>query len=199
VAAFPSYGAIQQAFSTGAIPPGVRAILYDNERWKFTPAEEQRHPARFMHSAADLVHSHHLLFITAPAVTIVREMPGDTRAPPYVRYLRLQMAANAARFADVYDIQAQGSERNVARYATFVTHAAAQARQANPRVMVLAGISTNPNGQHVTAEDILAAVNATRSIVDGYWLNIPRPSDYCPHCNDFRPDIAIDVLRRVGR
>ncbi len=199
VASFTSYGSIRQALSSATIPPDVRAILYDNERWQFTPAEEQHDPASFMQLAADLVHSRHLLFITAPAVNIVREMSSETGGSPYVRYLRLGLAANAARYADVYDIQAQGSERNVSRYAAFVNQAAAQARQANPRVRVLAGISTNPSGQHVSADDVVAAIDATRSSVDGYWLNIPRPSAYCPRCNDFRPDIAVEVLRRVDR
>jgi hypothetical protein len=50
----------------------------------------------------------------------------------------------------------------------------------------------------VTANDILRAIAATRDSVDGYWFNIPSPSQYCPSCNDFRPDIAIEVLRRLA-
>jgi hypothetical protein len=38
----------------------------------------------------------------------------------------------------------------------------------------------------------------TRDVVDGYWLNILRHGIYCPQCNDFRPDIAIEVLRRLA-
>ena len=72
-----------------------------------------------------------------------------------------------------------------------------QARQSNPKVLVLAGLNTNPNGQRVTADDILRAIAATRGVVDGYWLNIPRPGIHCPRCNDFRPDIAIEVRRRL--
>jgi hypothetical protein len=63
---------------------------------------------------------------------------------------------------------------------------------------VLAGISTNPSGQRVSADDILRAIAATRDSVDGYWFNIPWPSEYCPRCNDFRPDIAIEVIRHLA-
>jgi hypothetical protein len=38
----------------------------------------------------------------------------------------------------------------------------------------------------------------TRDVVDGYWLNIPEPSEYSPLAAKFRPDIAIDVLRRLA-
>ncbi|GAC1421696.1 MAG: hypothetical protein NVSMB5_14970 [Candidatus Velthaea sp.] len=197
VASFTSQRAIVAALESGSLPPGVRAILYDNERWQFTPQDEQIDPASYMHRVADLVHAHHLLFITAPAVNLVRTIRG-ARREPYVDYLELQIAASAARYADVYEIQAQGSERSVARYERFVRDAAAQARAANPRVVVLAGVSTNPSGQRVTSDDVSAAIAATRPYVDGYWLNIPKPSAYCPKCNDFRPDIGIDVIRRAA-
>jgi len=149
--------------------------------------------------AADLAHARGLLLLTAPAVNLVTviapEKNGNRR---FDTYLQLGIAADAARYADVYDIQAQGAEANTELYANFVRQAAAQARAANAKVMVLAGISTQPSGQHVTADDIVRAIEATRDVVDGYWFNIPRPSQYCPRCSDFRPDIAVEVLRRVA-
>jgi hypothetical protein len=109
----------------------------------------------------------------------------------------LGIATTAARDADVFVIQAQGSERNIPHYAGFVGQAAAQTRTANPKVIVLAGISTNPSGQRVTAAQILGAIAATRNSVDGYWFNIPQPPEYCPRCNEFRPDTVLEVLRRL--
>jgi hypothetical protein len=64
--------------------------------------------------------------------------------------------------------------------------------------MVLAGLSTEPGGRHVTADDILRAIDVTRDLVDGYWFNIPEPSDYSPAVTEFRPDIAVDVLRQLA-
>ncbi len=194
---FTSLAAIEKALNSGAIGSGVRGIMYDNEHWKFTPQAEQADPATSMRRAADVVHAHGLLFLTAPAVNLTRVLaPGPEKR--YDAYVRVGLAAAAARYADVYEIQAQGSEKDAAGYAAFVKAAAAQARAANPKVIVLAGISTNPIGQHVTSGDILGAISATRAFVDGYWFNVPKPSEYCPSCNDFRPDIAIDVLGHLA-
>src|SRR6185369_10281111 len=124
-----------------------------------TPDEEQRNPRPYLKQAADLAHAQRLLFLTAPAVNLVRTMDPSDQGPRYDAYLRLQIAADAARYADVFDIQAQGSERNTELFASFVRQAAAQARQANPNVVVLAGISTQPSGQNVTADDIVRAID----------------------------------------
>lgn len=195
---FTKFDAIKNALASGRLGPDVKGVMYDYERWQFTPEAEQRNPAGYVKQAADLVHARGLQFLTAPAVNLVAVMAPEDQGPRYEAFLRLQIAADAARYADVFDIQAQGSERNTALYSNFVRQAAAQARQANPKVVVLAGISTQPSGQQVTADDVLGAIAATRDSVDGYWFNIPQPSEYCPGCTDFRPDIAIEVLRRVA-
>jgi hypothetical protein len=197
-ASFTSFLGIKSALKVGTLAHDAEGIIYDNENWQFTPGEEQQNPARYEKLAADLVHAHGLLFLTAPGVDLVNVLASENRTTPYDAYLRLGIAADAARYADVVDIQAQGSERDTPFYANFVGQAAAQARQANPNVLVLAGISTNPSGQQVTANDILRAIAATRDSVDGYWFSIPSPSEYCPSCNSFRPDIAIEVLRRLA-
>ena len=75
--------------------------------------------------------------------------------------------------ADVIEVQAQSLERSAATYAAFVREAAGQARAANPGVSVLAGLSTNPPGPVVTSQQLAAAMQASHSSVDGYWLNIP--------------------------
>jgi hypothetical protein len=179
--------------------PEVRGVMYDYERWQFTPEQEQRNPAVYVKQAADLVHGHGLLFLTAPAVNLVKGIEPMTRAEQMDEtYLRLRIAADAARYADVFDIQAQRFESDTKRYANFVRLAATQARQANPKVSVLAGISTQPFGPRVTANDIFGAIMATRGVVDGYWFNIPRPSQYSPHVTEFRPDIALDVFHRLA-
>jgi hypothetical protein len=197
IRSFTSYANIKRAFDNGAIDGSVRGILYDNEHWQFTPDAEQRDHAGFTRMAAELVHAHGLLFLTAPAVNLTQVFaPGPEKR--YDAYIAGGLARDAARYADVFEIQAQGSEKDVDKYAGFVRAAARQAREANPKVTVLSGLSTNPTGQRVTPDNILAAIAATRSAVDGYWFNIPHPSEFCPSCNDFRPDIAIEVFKRLG-
>jgi hypothetical protein len=198
IVSFQSFSAITNALERSTLAPAVKGIMYDYEKWRFTPEEEQRNPAGYVERAADLVHAHGLLFLTAPAVNLVTIQAPEGRNQLLDTYLRLGIAADAARYADVIDIQAQRAEANTEVYANFVRQAAGQARQANPKVLVFAGVSTNPIGQHVTADDILRAISATRDIVDGYWLNIPAKNEYSPLTTDYRPDIAIEVLRRLG-
>lgn len=199
IASFKDSGAIGNALQTGTLGPEVKGVMYDYENWPFTPVDQQRNPAGYVKLAADIVHAHGLLFLTAPAVDLVTVMaPAADRSRQDDTYLRLGLAADAARYADVVDIQAQRFESNTERYTNFVLQAAAQARQTNPKVVVLAGISTQPNGQQVTADDILRAIAATRHVVDGYWFNFSRPSAYSPRVTAFRPDIAINVLHRLA-
>ncbi|WP_225731407.1 MULTISPECIES: hypothetical protein [unclassified Nocardia] len=174
------------------IDPAVRAVLYDNENWSLTPSDEQRHPADATARAAAAAHAHQLPLIATPATDLTRVLaPGE---PSYPAYLRLGIAAASA---DVIDIQAQGSEADTAKFADFVRRAAAQARQRNPHVVVLAGLSTNPSGQRVTTDQLRQAVAATRSFVDGYWLNIPAEGTACPRCGTPRPEVAVPLLREL--
>jgi hypothetical protein len=199
LASFGNLAAVKDALETGKLGPEIKGVLYDYERWQFTSEDEQRNPAPYVKLAADLVHANNLLFLTAPAVNLVPVIsPSEDRTRLDEAYIRLGIAADAARYADVFDIQAQRFETDAERYARFVRQAAAQARSANPKVTVLAGISTEPIGQEVTAEDVLRVVMATRNVVDGYWFNIPRPSAYSPQARQFRPDIAVEVLRRIA-
>jgi hypothetical protein len=190
---FTRFADLQKAFASGRIGPDVKAILYDSEGWRFTPEREQQHFAEYSSRVAELVHAHGLLFINAPAVTLTRAYatgPGEKR---YDAYIRLNIAADGARHADVFEIQAQGSVTNAARFASFVRAAADQARAANRDVGVLAGLSTSPNGQQVSVAQLVAAVRATESFVDGYWLNVPAASPYCP-LSVFAPENAIHLL-----
>jgi hypothetical protein len=109
-------------------------------------------------------------------------------------FLDLNLAGQMAQAADYVELQSQSLERNTATYSRFVHTAASQARAANPQVKVLAGLSTNPSGPPVSVEQLIAAYNATRSTVDGYWLNIPSPGPYCRRCNARRSDIGIQTL-----
>ena len=193
---FTNYASLQKAFANGTIGPDVKAILYDNEAWQFTPDDEQRNMGKYAKRVADLVHSHGMQLIVAPAVDLVRNL-SPMEEPRFNAYTRLNMAADAARYADVYEIQAQGAEAATDKYAAFVSAAARQAREANPKVIVLAGLSTNPSGKHVSADAIVRAIAATRNVVDGYWFNVPAPSAYCPNCNAFRPDLALETLRKI--
>ena len=194
VITFPSVGELRSALAGHTLPAGTRAVLYDPEAWSFTPPDEQRDPVRAAEQAAALAHAHGLKLIVAPALNLTTVMdPGGSRSR-WRSYLDLGLARSMARVADVVELQAQSLERSQSTYAAFVRQAAAQARSANPRVTVLAGLSTNPPGAPVASGQLTAAFQATRPAVDGYWLNIPGPGARCPTCNAARPDIGVKVL-----
>jgi hypothetical protein len=189
-----SLAGISQALGSG-LSPSIKDIVYDLEDWSFSPPIEQQNPVASTTAAAALVHQSGLELIATPATDLVNVLsPGSS--DKYASYLTLGIPA-AAQDADVFEIQAQGSEMNEATYAAFVTVAAQAARLANPKVMVLAGLSTNPNGQQVTAQELYADVQATRNVVDGYWLNIPAGGPYCPNCGTPQPGVAVGLLQML--
>lgn len=192
---FTSYATMEKLLGEpNGLPAGTAAVIYDNEDWSLTPATEQLHPAKYEELAAKLAHAHHLLFISTPAVDLTNVLaPGQS--DHYAAYLRLGLAASAARYADVMDIQAQGSETSPSTFAWFVQAAAAQARKANPHVLVLAGISTNPHGEHVTSGQFDKAYSSVRADVNGYWLNIPAEGTGCPNCGMPQAKVAVPLLR----
>lgn len=177
VAVFGSYAQFSEMIRQGTVPAGVRWVIYDNERWPQTPADEQADPVRYEQLFAELAHRHGYKVILAPAQDLVLVSdPNGLRdgSIPWQSYLSMGLATTSARYGDIYEIQAQryetASYRSQHAYAGFVAAAAAQARAANPDVVVYAGLST----QRVSgAAQLLQDYLATRSLVDGYWLNIP--------------------------
>lgn len=193
-ASYKSYAQLSYDMSHGLFPAGVQAVLYDDERWSFTPTVEQLNPALYIGLAGQLCHSHGLALIATPAVDLAAVLSPGT--PRYQAYLSLGLPAAAAKSADAVDVQAQSLETNTSAYSAFVMKAAQQARQAGgANLVVLAGLSTGPAGQTVTATQLTSAANATSSLVDGYWLNVPGQSAYCPTCGAPKPGVAVAFLR----
>ena len=194
VVVFASATALQEAVTGGQLPAGTHGVLYDPEAWSFTPAAEQRDPVRAATRAAAVAHAHGLRFIVTPALNLTSVLnPGRTE-PRWRQFLGLGLVGRLAYVADAVELQAQSLERNTGTYTAFVQAAAAQATSANPRISVLAGLSANPPGAPVDSRNLMDAIAATRSMVDGYWLNIPGPGPRCPTCNPPRPDVAIQTL-----
>jgi len=195
VADFRSYAELKKMIRQGTIAPGIRWVMYDNEQWSLTPADEQADPVRYEQLFARLAHRQGYKVILAPAQDLV---PGFDKnsfrggKAVWPSYLSMGLAAASARAADIYEIQAQPYEMSVYRsqhaYADFVAAAAAQARAANPGIAIYAGLST----QRVSsAAQLLQDYEATRNLVDGYWLNIPRHDQPGP------PGLADQFLRTI--
>jgi hypothetical protein len=194
VVAFPSAAALRRKVRRGDLPAGTYAVLYDGEAWPFTPVKEQSNPVGAARRAAAVAHAHGLRLIVTPSLGLIRVLSPDTQEPLWRMFLSLNLAGRMARTADFFELQSQSLERNTTTYSKFVRTAASQARAANPQVKVLAGLSTNPAGPAVTVQQLTDAIQATRSTVDGYWLNIPSPGPYCRRCRAQRTDIGIQTL-----
>ena len=194
VVTFSSAGELEQAVTGNQLPAGTRGVLYDPEAWSFTPSLEQRDPAGAARQAMDIAHAHGLKLICAPALNLTTVQPGGP-GPRWRQFLDLGLAGSLARTCDVIELQAQSLERDTGTYAAFVRAAAAQAREANPRVIVLAGLSTNPPGAEVSSQQLADAIRATSRLVSGYWLNIPGRGPRCPTCNSPRPEIGLQALQ----
>ena len=198
VVTFASATTLKQAVAAGQIPPGTYGVMYDPEAWSFTPVAEQRDPVAAAASAASVAHAHGLRFIVAPALNLTTVLAPDSSAPRWRRFLDLDLVAQLARVADIVELQAQSLERDATTYRTFVHEATAQATAANSRVVAIAGLSTNPPGITVSGANLVAAIAATRTLVTGYWLNIPGLGAQCPTCGPANPAVAISTLRQLS-
>lgn len=165
--------------AAGSIPTYVKAILYDNEPWKLTPYAEQQDPVTYYKQAYTLAHTAGYTLIAAPVP--------NTLAP------------DVAPYADIVDVQAQYAQASTSTYLAAVSAPTQQAQQANPHAIILSGLSTNPTAGDPTAQQLYDIAQATFAhLTRGWWLNIPKPGNACPRCNQPRPDIAIRFLDLLG-
>jgi hypothetical protein len=182
--------------TVSSVPAGSGAVLYDVEAWTLTPHEQQVDPAKYEAVNHAFAQAHHLTFLATPATDLVNVLDPHGVGTAQDRFLKLGIIADAARNADIVDIQAQSLEGSP-KFADFVAKAAAQARAANPKVIVLAGLSTNPSGRAIDAATFADDANAVRADVDGYWLNVPEAGQACPRCGTAQPQVAYPWLKSL--
>jgi hypothetical protein len=196
---YQSFEAFKNDIENGVIGTAVKAVVYDSENWTFTPVEEQQNPKYYFQQFCQLAHQNGYLCILTPASDLVNALDSCYGETINDKYLNCSIAKMAAEVADILEIQAQGIEANTDLFFSFVQSADAQAKIANPNIILWAGLSTNPSGQNVTAKELYSAYKSTAgSIVRGYWLNIPGQSAYCPKCGTPKAQIAVDFLNMIS-
>jgi hypothetical protein len=160
-----------------SLPAGIGAVLYDNEHWSLTPPAEQADPASYYQKAEALVHAAGYVFIATPGTTVV---------------------PSVAAYADVVDVQAQESQATPSEYSGRVLSIVQEIRRANPKVIIVSGLSTNPREGIPTATQLVEDAHSVANYVQGYWLNVPAPGPSCPRCLQPQPQLGIQFVQLLG-
>jgi hypothetical protein len=170
-----SVAAFEADVAAGEIPDDVRVVMYDPERWKQTPEDEQRKPVAAMTRFGELAKRQGYTTIITPHPGLVsvegsafqrRDDESEEGA-----YVRSGLTQAAARAADVVETQAQRLQNDPHAYRRVVGTTAERAREANPDVWVLSGLATQP-GHPATPEILIAAWESVRDVVDGHYISL---------------------------
>jgi hypothetical protein len=124
---------------------GISFISYDIEN-KLSPASEMADPVASVRTAAQIIHKAGMLFMVAPS-----------------RNTNLRYASQFAAFADIYNPQGQALQPNPAQYAAYYDNISSQIRAANPRIKIIAEVST-ARGDLQNMEKCFSLVS---NVVDG--------------------------------
>lgn len=167
--------AFERDLEAGVIPARVRAVMYDPEYWPATPLPQQQHPVPAMRAFSEAARTAGYQVVITPHPNLVAVPGADCAAQEGEAieraFLRCGLQGQAAALADVVEVQAQFLEEQPDYYAQIVTVAASQARDANPDVVVLSGLSTR---FAATPEIMLNAWAAVNDVVDGHYLALPE-------------------------
>lgn len=151
-------------------PSPTHWVLYDPEKWSYTPLAEQKNPGLYMKKFATLAHQRGNQVIMTPARDLMLvsgavcvSQPGEKLDQAYIRCQIPAKAASAP--GDVVEVQAQGDQPDTAEYSWLVGQAKAQVTTGVP---VWAGLTTD-RGDPVSA--MVACYNAVQGSVQGFWLN----------------------------
>ncbi len=201
VMAFRSFLALE-AWLQGASAPGtVRAVVYDPESWTFTPLAEQQNVGSYARQFVAAARLHGLIPILAPGLDLSRVLSpgsGSVSSGYLMANIPEEMGAALAGGTGYVEIQAQSLERVAGPYTSLVSDAAKAVLSRDPQATVLAGLSTNPSGGPVSLAEILADIKETRSLVTGYWLNVPGVGTSCPDCAPPDPSLGAAVLDHLS-
>jgi len=178
---FFSSASLQTAIDHDQVIPGVKIVVYDLEDLVTTPAAERKDPIPAMKGFARVAGAGGYQPILVPGRDLMlvsgamcAKQPRHTISQSYLRC----GLPEAAAYAPIYVIQSAAVETNLTALVQLVQESAAQARKANPNVVVFATLSVSPNGAFVPYAAVVRAAKAIRPYVQGFEMNNIRPSDW---------------------
>lgn len=197
-ASFTDERSLAAAVDFGRLRSGTRAVMYEDESGSATPRAQQLNPGLYYRRAAQVAHAHGMLLIATPAPDLVSVISPRTPAPSTnSKFLKLRISAAAARYADIYEVQAQDAETTPAKYASFIRAAASQASAAHPGIELLAGLTTDIQPRRQASKLLLRAVSSAQPLVAGFWLNDPVQDTACRLCTGPHPGELLALLRAL--
>jgi hypothetical protein len=176
-ALFTSYADFAGKIQRHAMPAGVRAVAYDPELWRATPVAERIDPQRYMRLFAAAAYQHGYATILMPGRDLLagagpcRQQGGEALDGAFVR---CGLAGEGARLAQIFELQTAPVELSSTQLRGFAAACARQARAANPSVVLIATLSTQPGGRWVSGWQLARAAAALRPFVQGFQLNLTR-------------------------
>jgi Cellulase (glycosyl hydrolase family 5) len=179
-ATFTNEASLAAAINTNTLPPGTVAVQYAPSS-PSTPRNQLTDPTNAFMQAGLVAHAHGLLLIGAPSLNVVHAIAPHLKAIERTsKFLQARVAAAAARYSDVYVIQAQTLERTPSRFSAFVRQTAAQAVNAHRSVEVLTEIRSGAGPNGPTTPMLERDLSGAGSAVSGYELIDPTSADRTP-------------------
>ncbi len=176
-ATFTNEASLAAAVNAGQLRPGTVAVQYAPS-WPSTPRNQLTDPRNAFMQAGLIAHQHGLLLIGAPSLNVVRATAPHLKAIKRTsKFLQSRIAAAAARYSDVYVIQAQTLERTPSKFSAFVRQAAAQAVNAHASVEILTEIRSGSGAGAPTAPMLERDLSGAGSAVSGYELIDPSSAN----------------------
>ncbi len=186
---FTSYATFAASIANKSIYPNIKWVMYDNENSANTPKLESSNPKKYEILFANLAHKYGYKVILTPAQNLF-----NNTTTTWKTYLSSGLVKISSQYSNIYNIQSQRDEetqyRNSNIYYTFIKDATTIARVQNKNNLIFSGLSTN---NVINSTEMLNDYNKTKSLVNGYWLNIPQISKYPNAIN-----IAIGFLNSIN-
>ena len=179
-ASFTNEASLAAAINTNTLPAGTVAVQYAPSS-PVTPRNQLTDPTNAFMQAGLVAHAHGLLLIGAPSLNVVNATAPHLKAIKRTsQFLQRRIAASAARYSDVYVIQAQTLERTPSQFSAFVRQTAAQAVNAHASVEILTEIRSGAGTRAPTTPMLERDLSGAGSAVSGYELIDPSAADLSP-------------------
>lgn len=154
---FTSYVAFQSAVVRNKAPAGA-TVIFDPEKWIYTPKIEVEDQAKYDVLAGKLAEEYKIKMIFTPEDTSRSRLNADLRA--------------AAEYGSTIELQTQYYESTPSNFKRQVEYDLRIIRAVNATLPVLVGIATDPGGIPAQLKYMVQSYQDTKSLVQGFQLNL---------------------------